>query len=244
MASLGRSGHKLKAFAPLFQIDVASTIRSKLVIAWAVASVFLGVIQILTSPQARTPNIFSEILGQFVYLWSFFVISLAAGAVSSEKGVLTDSILSKSVKRYEYVLSEICSRVVVLTVYFSITIVLFAIALRLAGESFNILGLTYALTAVALTLLVLTLLGVTVSVITQSTVLSFLALLVIWYSLNLVLPFLELQALSPAGMLAHLPEKISGTWSGDEWMVYAGYGALSAVLSSTAILIFETKDLP
>ncbi|MBN1563528.1 MAG: hypothetical protein JXA10_06810, partial [Anaerolineae bacterium] len=64
---------------------------------------------IITVPSSTSDSTAADalagLLGTFPLIWSLFIIVNTSGAVSAESGVVADSILSKSVTRYEYILA-------------------------------------------------------------------------------------------------------------------------------------------
>ena len=121
---------RLSPFLAIMEADLGSLFRSKLTYGWLIAALFLEVIRVLGSrSQGKTSGVIGAGLSDFVLIWSVIIIGLTASAVSSEAGEFADSIMSKSVTRFDYLLAKFSSRIVyVLSVFGAITFVLVAIS--------------------------------------------------------------------------------------------------------------------
>lgn len=236
---------KITPFLAMTQADLENMIKSKIVLVWIVAALFLGIIRILDSPAIGASFTITKGLSDFIYLWSMIIIGITGSAVSSELGELADSLLSKSVKRHEYILAKFCSRIVlVFTIYAGVSTVLAGLTIRTGINDIEICGLTFSILAVGLVLITLTTMGVMLSTVFPSTIMSIVALLVIWYSMTFFFPlFTELEFLSPSSLLEELPKIIQGNWSGTEWQTVFGFGLMSIAFIAISLLYFSNKDL-
>ena len=172
------------------------------------------------------------------------IIGITASAVSSETGELADSIMSKSVKRHDYIMAKFTSRIMyVMTIYLLISGVLVGASMRMMDNDYDMNGLVAALLLVALALIMLTILGVTLSMVTSNTMISIVALLVLWYSMTIFLPLLDLEFMSPSSMMNELPDIIQGVWNGEEWKIAASFGGISIIAMALSVLYFSIKDL-
>jgi hypothetical protein len=232
-------------FLAMTQADLESLIKSRLVIGWIVAALFLGIIRVLSSQGVSSSVAIARWLSDFVFLWSLIVIGITGTAVSSESGELADSLLSKSVKRYEYILAKFCSRMVlVFTVYACVSVVLSGLTMRVGVNDIETYGLLFSIFAVGLALVMLTMMGVMFSTVFPSTIMSIVALLVTWYSMTFFFPlFSELEFLSPSYLVGELPRIIQGNWGGTEWQTVSGFGLMSTAFVMISMLYFSNKDL-
>ena len=151
---MGSSGQfrfreSLSPFLAIMQADLLSLFRSKLTYGWLVAALFLEVIRVLGSRSGgSTSGVIGAGLSDFILIWSVIIIGLTASAVSSEAGEFTDSIMSKSVTRFDYLLAKFSSRIIyVLTVFGAISAVLIGLSLRLLDNDYQTSGLIYSGTA-------------------------------------------------------------------------------------------------
>jgi hypothetical protein len=232
-------------FLAIVQVDLQNLFRSRITYGWLVVGVFLQVIRVLSVPSAvGTSLIVVQGLGDFIFIWSMLIIGITASAVSSETGELADSIMSKSVKRHDYIMAKFTSRIAyVMTIYLLISGVLVGASMRMMDNDYDTNGLIAALLLVALVLIMLTILGVTLSMVTSNTMISIVALLVLWYSMTIFLPLLDLEFMSPSSMMNELPDIIQGVWNGEEWKIAASFGGVSIIAIGLSVLYFSIKDL-
>jgi len=238
-------GEALGPFWAIVHADLRSLFRSRITYGWLLAAIFIQVVRTLGSSGAgTTSSVVSSGLSDFIYIWSLVIIGLAASSVSSEAGELADSIMSKSVTRFDYVLAKFTSRVAYTLISFSVvTAVLVGLALKLEVSDYNALGLASAILLIALTLVMLTALGVGLSIAMPNTVMSIVALLVLWYAMTIFFPVIGLDVLSPGNVLGELPGIIRGTWSFGEWETVAGFVAISGTSTALSAAYFYMKDI-
>jgi len=232
-------------FLAIVQADLQNLFRSRITYGWLIVGVFLQVIRVLSAPAAiGTAIIVVQGLSDFIFIWSMLIIGITASAVSSETGELADSIMSKSVRRHDYIMAKFTSRIMyVMTIYSLISAVLVGASLRMMENDYDTNGLVAALLLVALALVMLTTLGVTLSMVTSNTVISIVSLLVLWYSMTIFLPLLDLEFMSPSSMINELPDIIQGVWNGEEWKIATSFGGISIITMALSVLYFSTKDL-
>ena len=172
------------------------------------------------------------------------IIGLTASAIASESGEFADTIMSKSIKRYEYILAKFSSRIIyVMLIYSVITLILTGLTLKMALNDYEIYGLIAAVLLVALLLFMLTSIGIALSTVMPNTIIAIVTLLILWYSMTFFFPMLDLEFLSPSNILTHLSDIIQGIWTGEEWKF-----AVSLITTSIASMILSTiyfsiKDL-
>jgi ABC-2 type transport system permease protein len=235
----------LGPFWAILHADLRGLFRSRITYGWLLAATFIQVIRTLgSSGTGTTSSVVSSGLSDFIYIWSLVIIGLAASSVSSEAGELADSIMSKSVTRLDYVLAKFASRIAYTLISFSlVTAVLVGLALKLEVSDYNTSGLSSAILLIALTLVMLTALGVGLSIAMPNTVMSIVALLVLWYSMTFFFPVIGLDVLSPGSVLGELPGIIRGTWSLEEWETVAGFAAISGASTALSAAYFYMKDI-
>jgi ABC-2 type transport system permease protein len=227
------------------QADLLSLFKSKLTYGWLIAGLFLEVIRVLGSRSAgTTSDVVAAGLSDFILIWSVIIIGLTASAVSSEAGEFADSIMSKSVTRFDYLLAKFSSRIIyVLTVFGAISAVLVGMSLRLLGTGYQTSGLIYSILLVTLALVMLTTLGVALSTVAPNTIIAIIGLLVMWYFMALFFPIAGLGFLSPSSVASALAGNIRGVWSGNEWETVAGYAAISLGSLGLSTVYFYFKDV-
>lgn len=236
---------KITPFLAMTQADLEGMVKSKIVWGWIVAALFLGVIRSLGSGTMGASFTITEGLSDFIFIWSMIIIGITGSAVSSESGELADSLLSKAVKRHEYILAKFCSRVaLVFTIYLGISTVLAGLTMRIGVNDIEIYGLSFSILAVALVLIMLTIMGVTFSTIFPNTIVSIVALLVVWYSMTFFFSLIdEIEFLSPSYLIGELPKIIQGNWSGTEWEIVSGFSLMCIAFLAVSLLYFSRKDV-
>lgn len=230
-------------FIAIFQADIESLFRNRITYAWLIAGVFLNVLMVLNPGQA-TSAIIPSGLSVYLQIWSLIIIGTTASTVSSEAGELADSIMSKSVKRQDYIFAKFASRIVyTTTVYLAITAVLVVTSLRLTENDFEIYGLIAAILVVLVAIIMLTSLGVTFSTFVSNSVISIVSLLILWFSMNNFFPLLDLELLSPTTLISDMPDLIQGIWSSDILITTGIFSYIAIVTPLLTALYFTIKDL-
>ncbi len=226
------------------QADLAGLLRSKITYGWLIAAVFLVIIG--RPFIGTTSSVLSQGLSYFFYIWSMLIIGVAASAVASESGEFADSLMSKPIKRYDYILAKFSSRICyVMAVYLLVVAVLVPLSLRAAVSDYEVYGLIASVSLVALALVMLTCLGVTLSTLFPSVVVPIVVLLILWYAMTFFFPLLDpsLNLLSPSYLAGQLPSITQGVYTGDEWKTVASYAAIAIASVALATVYFSEKDL-
>lgn len=251
-----------KPFWAIMQTDLENLLKNKITYIWLIIAIFIQIIRILMlNPFMRiggAPLIITNGLSDFIYLWSMIIIGVSASAISSETGELADSIMSKAVTRFNYVLAKFSSRIIyVLITYAVITTALTGVTLRINNSGYETYGLISAILYVALALIMLTTVGVSLSIVIPNKIVSIIVLLVLWHSMNIFLPILDLTFLAPTTIIDQLPDIIQGnsfpvtyiewigegTWIGAEWKTITGFAVISITATILSNIYFSIKDL-
>src|SRR6516164_1406969 len=110
------------------------------------------------------------------------IIVLAGGCISSERGIMADSVLSRGISRYQYFLGKWHARLVtVLGTYLALGLLAMTCGLILFHEDLSLVGGLVALATVAVLLAAVITCGVTVSAIANSTVVGIAVLWLLLY---------------------------------------------------------------
>ena len=235
-------------FLGILQADLNKLIRSWVVRIWAgLLAVFVVVTLVGSAGGTFAAESLANLLGSFPLLWSTLVIVVSAGSVSSEAGVVADSILSKAVTRYEYILAKLFAPlIVVLGLYLlAIALPLYVVARgALPVEELDSAGLAWGVGLVAAILFTLTALSVAFSALFNRTLVAVIVVLILWYGAGIGLAALGAEILSPVFIVEQLPAIIQGDYeSGELWRTLAGFGIIASVLIVTAGAHFSAKDL-
>ncbi len=241
-----------RALFPLLNFEIRSLLRSRLVLGWLAAAMVLGFFLFQTaSPQTGAVGSVGEVVSlaqslslSFVLFWSLFIIALSAASVSSELGGVADSILSKAVKRYEYIASKILSRIgITLLVFGLVSGVWIAVSIRAFAWEGSTEGLVTGLLLVALSLAWLAALGVFMSVLLPKTMYSFVATLAIWFGYPLLLSSSGLEEYSPTFAANAMVSIIGGTATADLALVSVVHIATVVALAALSFVVFYRRDL-
>ena len=252
----------LLPYAAVVGADLAALARSWVLRAWFVLTALVAIYTIMQGsvalplelparqvvsaflspdmPQKGPARPIAELLEWYLLVWVTFVIILAGGAITSELGVVADSILSRGISRWQYLMGKWTARVVaVLAVYMVVMIPAAAIVwlggspasaampevAGAAAESFDsqaapelllqsrridTKGLAFALAHVALLLALVATCGVAFSATFESTSLAIGVAWVTVYATGLTLSLVGIPYLSPVEFFARLPDLLSG----------------------------------
>lgn len=239
----------LQSFWALLQWELRELTRSWVLRLWFVATALTGVILVITSATTggqEASQLFSVVPSLYLTGGSLVYIILSASSVSSEREIVGDSILCRPVTRYHYILSKLASLVLtVLVLYLLVTLPVGYLIGRYHPQSdLSLAGVTYGILSVAMLLATLVTLGVAVSTLLNKTVLAVVVVALIWLSLALIFSFLGISFLSPANLMAKLPQVMAGDFSvAEQWKIVGSFAGLMALFSTLAVLAFLRKDL-
>ena len=236
---------RVMPFLAIVEADLGNLFKTRITYGWLIVGIFLQMIRVLSAPPiVGSSTIIIQGLSDFIFIWSMLIIGITASAVSSEAGELADSIMSKSVKRYDYILAKFSSRVIyVMTIYGAITAVLVGMALRMMDNNHEVHELMVTILFVALVLIMLTVIGVTLSTLVSNTVVSIISLLILWYAMVFIFPILDLGFLAPGDLMIQLEDVLQGVWSGEEWKTSAVYSSITIISIVLSTVYFNMKDL-
>src|SRR5260370_25256117 len=165
----------------VFQADVRQTVRSWVYRTWVLVTVLavvgyllyhVGIYQGAGIVQ-QASKLISDLL-RWTMLGSItLIIALTAGCISSERGTMADSVLSRGISRYQYFMGKWHARLAtVMITFLTMGAVTLAASYVLLHEDLSFIGSLVALATVAALLLVVVSGGVTVSALVNSTALG------------------------------------------------------------------------
>jgi ABC-2 type transport system permease protein len=234
------------AFRALLEADLGQMARSWAVRIWVVLMVAQALITLpIASNEGTAAEGLAGVLGTFPLLWSTFIIIISSGAVSSEAGVVADSILSKAVTRYEYILAKMTSRLITVVVLYLLIALLSAYLLsRYATDDLNRTGVTWGILTIGMQLVLLTSLAVTFSTLFNRTSVALMVTWFLWFGAGAIFALFKLENISPLHIVDRLSETLQGTYStGDQWQALLAFGVAASGAISLAVLHFAHKDL-
>ena len=234
-------------FQAVLTNDLRSMIRSWLVRIWLIliAAQSLFMIAVSLDEETTVAETLAGYLGLFPLVWSTVVIIVSGGAVSSESGVVADSILSKAITRTEYVAAKLTSRLmVVLGAFLAATVPVSYIITENATGPLDNAGLRWAFILVGLMLTLLTCLSVAFSALFNRTMVAIVLVWFAWYIAGSVTALFNADYLSPLAIIDNLPTLIEGHYDTDELLrTVVGFGGLAIGAMLATIYHFGHKDL-
>ncbi len=234
-------------YLALLEADLISLTRSWVVRIWLGLTAVLALVTVLSAPSDGLPasEALSNLLATYPLIWSTFAIVVSGGAVASEAGVVADSILSKAVTRYEYILAKMTSRLItVLGLYLVVILPAAYLIPRYTQNDLTTRGVVWAVVLVGMILVLLTNLGVTFSTLFNRTLVAVVVVWLLWYAASAIFALLEVQYLSPVNIIEGLPAVLQGHYAvADQQRVLAGFGLPSLVFALVAAVYFARKDL-
>jgi hypothetical protein len=202
----------LLASAALIKADIAQLARSWVLRGWLIALVlaeFFAITSTIVGPRAfgiPASVIITTSLSSFLLVWSMVIIVLSAGSVAPETDIISDSILSRACTRNQFIVAKLVSRgIVILGVYAVAAGAAGYAAYRYAACDVTVQTLVTSIAIVGLAIALLVALGVLFSVMFSNTIVSVVALLLLWYVASPLFTFLGAEYLSPASLVRNLP---------------------------------------
>ncbi|MDA1061682.1 MAG: hypothetical protein O2895_02040 [Chloroflexi bacterium] len=239
----------MQAYLSLLRLDVEQLTRSWLVRGWVVLLVVPAIFLVVVA--ANEEELASETLAAYIAAvlapLSWVVISiLSASAISGEATVISDSILSRSVTRTEYMWAKVTARLgVFLGILFAVTVPLtYLVARYAASNDTSAAGLAGGLAMVGVLFAFLAALGIALSAMFRNVQLSVVAVLIVVLVTGVALQFLGLTWMSTTAVIDELPETFRGeTALADQIRVLVVFSALSGAAIAVGIWHFRRKDL-
>lgn len=224
--------------------EIRSAFGSFLQKIWIVTILFFG---LLVTFGERNLESVSSLLVLFVFFGTIIALIGSSSSISGEIGGIADSLLSKSVKRWEYLLSKFVSHtVVILTVYFSVLVAMVGILwnFRFLPDDLDYRNLFFVIGLLGLELTFFSSIGVMFSSIFSKTILSLLASIVVWFLLIFVFVTTGWEFLySPVEVLTNFALILKDSWNVDYWKILLFYTGSPFVCFGVSLLVFYRKDL-
>ncbi len=237
----------------VLQQDVHQTLRSWVYRFWVIISsvALIGYLAYRVGVykeagiQQSASQMISELLRWIVYGSVALIVVLCVGSISSERGTMADSVLSRGISRYQYFLGKWHARLfTVLGTYFALGSVALVGCLVLLHEDLTAVGCVLALVTVAALLTVVITCGVTVSGMVNSTVLGVAILWVVLYGGGTALSMLPPQFPSPDRAVQNLPHILQGNYQLGTLVHLIGWSAfVSVVVALFGLNHFSRRDV-
>jgi hypothetical protein len=173
------------------------------------------------------------------------VVVLTAGAISSERGSMADSVLSRGISRYQYFLGKWHGRLVaVLGTFAGMGLLTIATGFFLLHEDVSLPGCLVALTTITAFLGAVVTAGVTVSAIANSTVLAIAVLWLVLYGSGLVLSLLPARLSFLDRTLHTLPNVLRGQYDLQAQLYVVAWCAIvSCLVALVGAVYFSRRDV-
>ncbi len=173
------------------------------------------------------------------------VVALACGSISSERGIVADSVLSRGISRYQYFMGKWHARLVIVVGTFMVFgLTAFLGSLLLLHEDVSLVGYGVALLTVVTLLVAVTTCGVAVSAVVNSTVLAVAVLWVVLYGSGLALTLLPSRYPTPDYALRNLPAILHGQFDLSMLGRLMGWSiAGSLVFALFGLIYFSRRDV-
>ena len=247
---------KINRFLPywaVLQMDVRQTLRSWSFRLWIAAAVVLSIGYLLhraaihhqAGIQQSAATLMSEVLQFTILIGTTLVIMLTAGTISSERGTMADSVLSRGISRYSYFMGKWHARLFTYVGSFLFIAILALIAsITLLHGDLSLIGSLLAMALVAAVLVMVISCGVTVSSFCNSTVLGIAVLWMALYGVGVALALLEYGMLNPVKLLKLLPVMLHGEYDFHMQATLIGYCfAVSGGAALLGLIHFARRDV-
>jgi hypothetical protein len=224
-------------------MDLRQTLRSWVFRVWVLAAVLVSVGYLLHRTAIHhqagiiqsAASLMGEMLQAALLVGTTLVIVLTAGAISSERGIMADSVLSRGISRYQYFMGKWHARLVtILGSFLGVGLLTLAGSMFLLQSDVSVLGSLLALIVVAAVLAIVVSCGVTVSSLCHSTVLGIVILWMILYGVGVGLYVLQVGPFNPARLVRILPALLRGQYDLEAQAVLIGWCLL---ISTGAALV-------
>lgn len=173
------------------------------------------------------------------------IVVLSVSSISSERGTLADSVLSRGISRYQYFLAKWHARTLVVVVTFaamsSMMLLLFHFLL---ADDLSLRGCFAAVVTISAMLAAVVAMGVAVGSISNSTVVGITALWIFLYGSGMLMTLLPYAIPTPEKLFARLPAVLQGQYNLNtlsDWV----FGGLitSVVVAALGMIFFARKDV-
>jgi ABC-type transport system involved in multi-copper enzyme maturation permease subunit len=237
----------------VLQADFDQTLRSWVYRVWVLASVLaasgyllyrIGVQREAGMVQSAS-DLISDLLRWSVLGGVALIIILTGGTISSERGIMADSVLSRGISRYQYFLGKWHARLAVVSgTFLMMGLVVFGGSFFFLHEDLHLMGSLLAICSVLALLGVVTTCGVTMSAISNSTVVGIAVLWILIYGAGIALTLLLPHQPTPGWVLNSLPQTLRGYYDFSTVSRLLGWSAGgSVVVALIGLAYFGRRDV-
>jgi len=242
----------LPYFAVL-QWDMHQTVRSWVYRTWVLISL-LGTVGYLLyrfglANEARIVQPASDWISDLL-LWMLFesvtlIVVLAAGSISSERGTMADSILSRGISRYQYFIGKLHARLITVIVTFYIQgLLIVAAGCFFLHEDHSIDGCLIAISTIAALLVFVISCGVAVSAMIDTTVVGIAFVWLVVYGAGFLISLVPGHFPEIFGWLRNMPHLVRGMYNlQDQLKLIGGTLAASVIVAVIGMVHFSRRDV-
>jgi ABC-type transport system involved in multi-copper enzyme maturation permease subunit len=237
----------------VFQADVRATLRSWVYRTWVIVSILAAVAYVIYKVGVyREAGIVQHASGMVSDLlrWSVFgsvtlIIVITAGCISSERGTMADSVLSRGISRYQYFFGKWHARLAtVIGTFFIMGLAALVASYFLFHEDLTLNGSLVALVAIATVLVAVISSGVTMSAIFNNTLVAVAVVWITVYGAGFVFSMLPGHYLSPYRILNSLPAILHGEYNLNVIGELMGWSAVaSCIFATVGVGYFSRRDV-
>lgn len=238
----------MQAFLAILQYDFIQLTRSWISRIWVPLLIVPAIFWVVVADSRG--ELASETMAFYVTttlapISALAVAILASGAISGESSIISDSILSRSVTRTEYVAAKIISRIGFTLIIYTLVVIPFTyLMFRFAVDDASLGGVALGWLVLASLLTFLAALGIAMSIAMSAVLPAVLAVLLAVLLSGAVLQFLGLSWMSTTAVIDQLPQTFRGeTDIWEQIRVLSVFTALSLLALITGTLLFRRKDL-
>jgi hypothetical protein len=249
--------NKFLPYWAVFQTDLRQTTRGWVYRLWVLMIVLAAAgLLVYRVGLHKEAGIFQSAAAQSGELFRIMVVGslalvvvLAVSAISSERGTVADSVLSRGISRHQYFLAKWHSRLVVVTLTFAAQacLVLLASYFLFKDDAQSDLSLAGGLAAVAAVCAVLAVIvswGVTIGALTNGTVLGITVFWLVLYGAGFLLSLLPEPWPSPDRQLARLKFVMQGQYdSAVLTQLLTTCGVLCLAAAVVGLIGFSRRDV-
>jgi hypothetical protein len=237
----------------VFQADMHQTLRSWVYRVWVLVSVLAAVGYMVyrcgLTHEAGIEQPASKLIAPLLR-WTTLgsvtlIVVLTAGSISSERGTMADSVLSRGISRHQYFLGKMHSRLLVVLATFAVLSAGVLIAsLFLLHEDLDPGGCLLAILTVCALLAAVVSCGVTISAMCNSTLLGIAILWIALYGGGFALSLLPARFPSPDRALNNLPYMLRGLYDAQAlWQLMGWSGLVSVGMAIVGLAHFARRDI-
>ena len=231
-------------FLTLFYHEIKLGFKNYLQRAWIIVTLFFGLLFTLGNRNLEAINV---LLIFFGFFGSIITVVISSSSISGEIGGIADSLLSKSVKRWEYLVSKFISQMtIVCIVYFLILALMVGILwnFELLPDDLSYGNLFFIIALVGLVLVFFSSIGVLFSSIFSKTIFSFLASIIVWFLFIFLFVITNWEFLySPVEILWHFTPILENSWDVEYWKLILFYIGSPFLFLFVSLIFFYQRDL-